>query len=759
MAELLDVEVKTKTAPAPAAPMPVRAAIAVVMTYFPRIDETFILREINELERNGQPVLVVPITHGMQRVIHEEAKPWVRRALYTPFFSFAILRSNVRALLTEPMRYLRLVKTLVAGTIWRPSTLVRTLAVVPKGVHLARVLGEMGIHHVHSHFATHATSLAYIISSMSDITYSFTVHGPDVFVHRLLLREKIRKASFVRCVSTFNKAFLTGLYPRESEGKVEVVRSGLDPVVYADAARHAPREEAAGTRPALIVTVAALSPRHGYPFLIDACARLVKAGLDIECRIVGDGPLRDETERWIAQQGLSDRVKILGNLPQHEVARLMGAADVFVTPNIIAVDGQMDGIPISLMEAMAAGKPVVASAISGIPELVQNHVSGILVDAAYAEKLADAIRTLIENPQLRERLGQAGQKTVSQSFHVRRTARALLSLFDRGQQAPKQTIADSMAALNWSRLGVQALGVRRVTERAQSTIVEMAVSDGVMRRDVIVRQARPDPENREAAFASMRNEFESMSVLRQSMDSAEPNGGGTVYSLPRLLMFDEPHGAIVMERADGVSLAGLMRDARRRGRVQRLRVALRKSVTWLRTMQQHTRGDEDGRYVLTAVVLLALRDLDLAAAGDASLRRQHASIRDRLRELESRAGDEPMPVVGRHGSFRPENIFIGDRRVDVIDFSRYREGLPLEDVAELLVRTEVAFATPLLRARWPQLQREILSGFGATPDSAALHLFTAASALRMLSCLGDDDPVSLRWRRRVLRRIVRRSLA
>jgi colanic acid/amylovoran biosynthesis glycosyltransferase len=752
LAELL-VEVATTEKTAAAATMPVRAAIAVIMTYFPRIDETFILREINELERSGQPVLVVPITQGQGRVIHEEAKPWVRRALYTPFFSLAILRSNLRALFREPKRYLGLLKTLVAGTIWRPSTLVRTLAVVPKGVYLAEVLQERGIRHLHSHFATHATTLAYIIHRMSGISYSFTVHGPDVFVHRLLLREKISRARFVRCVSTFNKAFLAGLYPRLTEGKLEVVRSGLNPDVYSDAALHAP--PATKSRPVQILTVAALSPRHGYPFLIDACARLCKAGIDLECRIVGDGPLRGETERWIAQHGLTDRVKILGNLPQHEVARLMGAADLFVSPNIIAVDGQMDGIPISLIEAMAAGKPVVASAISGIPELVQHNVSGILVDAAYAEKLAEAMRVLIENPQLRERMGRAGQKRVQQEFHVARTSRALVALLDREEPAPR-SIADAMAALSWSRLGVQAVGVRRVHERAQSTLVEMAITDGVSRRDVIVRQARPEPETRAAALEQMRVEFESMSVLRQSMDAAGPNGSGTVYSLPRLLMYDEPHAAIVMERADGTSLAGLMREARRRGRTQRLRVALRKSATWLRNMQQHTRGDEDGRHIVTAVVLLALRDLDLAAAGDAALRRQHVAIRTRLRALESRAIDEPMPVVGHHGSFRPDNIFIGDRRVDVIDFSRYREGLPLEDVAELLVHVELAFVHPLRRRRLPELQREILNGFGASPDSHALRLFTATAALRMLSCPGDEAGFG---RRRALRRIVSRSLA
>ncbi|MFP5247488.1 MAG: glycosyltransferase, partial [Thermoanaerobaculia bacterium] len=297
----------------------VRAAIAVIMTRFPRIEDTFILREINELERNGQPVLVVPVMRSEATVLHEEARPWLSRAFFTPFLSWEITRSNAAALLQNPLHYLRLLFFLIAGTILRPSTLIRTLALFPKSVHLARVLRERGIRHVHAHFATHATTMAYIISAFSDITYSFTVHGPDVFVHRLLVREKIRKAKFVRAISTFNKAFLCGLYPDETAGKVEVIRTGVNPDVYADAASEAVRHE----RP-LILSVSELMPSRGFPYLVDACARLIRAGMDVECRIVGEGPLRDVTEQWIAEHGLADRVKLLGAQPQHEVARLMG---------------------------------------------------------------------------------------------------------------------------------------------------------------------------------------------------------------------------------------------------------------------------------------------------------------------------------------------------------------------------------------------------------------------------------------------------
>ena len=703
----------------------VRTAIGVIVTRFPRIDETFILREINELERNGQPVLVVPILHDQGRVIHEEAKPWVRRAFYTPFLSFGILRSNAIAFFRHPLRYLGLLLTLIAETVMRPSTLLRTLVLFPKGVHLAVELPSRGIRHVHAHFASHATTAAYIIAALSDITYSFSVHGPDVFVHRVLLRRKIEKAKFVRAISTFNKAFLSGLYPVETEGKIEVLHSGVNPAIYADAA--------AGTTPhpgpIKLLSVAALTPSRGFPFLIDACARLAKAGVDFECSIVGEGPLRGATEQWIAQTGLADRVHLLGARPQHEVARLMGEADIFVLPSIIALDGQMDGIPISLMEAMAAGKPVVASALSGIPELVTHEVSGILVDAAYAGRLAQAVQKLVDDRELRERLGRTGQLRIRRDFNIRTIGPRLVALFDRQDHVNDVQVrtADRVQSLNWARLGATMLGIRRVHERADAFVAEVAISDGTTRRDVIVRRPRG-----EGAVERARTEFEILSTLRPSMGPDNLDETGAVaYTVPRLLMFDEPNAALVVERADGRSLAGGMRPA-----------AMFKAGKWLRIMQKGTRGDQDGRHVLTAVVLLAQRDLDLAVAADRALRGQASRILERIRELEARVARTPLQVVGHHGNFVPENVFIGEKLVDVMDFGAYRDGLALEDVAQMLLLVERK-----------HLRKAFLDGYGSTIDHDALQLFTITKALAMLARGGDD-----RSRRTMLRKAIGKAL-
>ena len=724
MTETLEVQGVTSTAvPPAAAPGPqVRTAIAVLMTHFPRIDDTFILREIDELERKGQPVVVVPIVRLHPRVVHEEAKPWMRRALFTPLLDAAIAGSNLRTFLRDPLIYLRILFTIVLRTMWRPSTLLRSVALFPKAIHLARVLAGMGIRHVHAHFASHAATAAWVISQVSDIGYSFTVHGPDVFVHRLLLREKIAGAKFVRCISVFNKAFLTGLYPDISRGKLEVVRTGVNPDVYEEASRLARRKPGA----LHILSLAALSPHRGFPVLIDACARLIKAGYDIECRIVGEGRLRRVTEQWIARHGLSDRVRLLGALPQHEVARLMGEADIFVFPSIIAVDGQMDGIPVSLMEAMAAGTPVVGSAISGIPELVKHEINGLLVDAAYPQRIEAAIRRLIEDPALRARLGDAGRQTVRQQFDIRRTSALLAALFDRNQPSP--TTAERIRELNWHRLGAVAVGVRRVHERADSYVAEVTISDGVSKQEVIVRQHCADTI--EESQARARNEFEVLTALRDRMQE----------SVPHLLMFDEPNAALIVERADGKSLAGILREGH-----GRIAPALRRAGAWLRTLQEKTRNEDDWRHLVTAVVVLGLQDLDLAAAADRVVLRRRIAIADRLRELEASIAGSYRPIVGRHGNFIPENIFIGSHRIDVVDFGSYREGLPLEDVAEILLQLELR--GPARASRW------FLEGYGSTVSPEGLQLFTLTRALEALARKGVG-----RRERRQLRRIILRSL-
>jgi glycosyltransferase involved in cell wall biosynthesis/tRNA A-37 threonylcarbamoyl transferase component Bud32 len=736
----------------------VRDAIAVLVARFPVLNEPYILREINELERHGQPVVLVPIVRQHSGVMHDEAKPWLRRALYTALLSPEVIAANVSRFVASPRAYLRLFFEVTLHSVLRPSLLWRTVALFPKSVYLAKALPREGVRHVHAHFATNAAMMAYIISSLSDITYSFTVHGPDIFVKRAFLREKIRRAKFIRAVSTFNKAFLVGLFPEEAGNKVEVVHIGVNPEVYEEA-----RAESRHTRPLpQVITVATLSPFKGLSYLVDAIAKLKREGYDVECSIVGDGPTRHTLQKWIEKQDVADRVTILGARPQHDVARLISESDVFVLPSVIAHDGQMDGIPISLMEAMAAGVPVIASAISGIPELVRNEICGILVDATNAEQLAISIRRVTENNELRATLARAAQEKVRQEFDVRRTVTELIDLLDRNAAAAPE-MAEEVGCASWPGLKIQTVGVRAMHQRRDSAIAEITAFDGVSVRDLIVKRQRSRAGESSAAADRARHEFEVLTELRLKMTNLASEATSQVaYTVPRAIQLDLTNASVLMERARGKSLADVVRNARNRRVASRASMPLRRAGVWLRMMQSETVYDDDGRNLLTAIVVIALRDLDLAAVASKRLRNARTKIVAALRALEQRVASRPLAVTGHHGDYWPGNIFIGPRVVEVIDFEGYREGLALEDVAYFLVHLRLTMSYPTFGRALQKLIDRFLDGYhgGDARDADALRLFTIAKALQVIARgLGQHGGLRNGWNRRVLEDLILRSLS
>ena len=374
--------------------------IAVLVSRFPLITETFILREIIELERLGQPVRLVPMIRENPTVVHEAARPWVGRALFSPWK------------IGFPWTRIPLLLRLVAGTITRPATLLRTVALFPKSVWLARQLEREGVTHLHAHFATHPATMALVISTLTGIPFSFTVHAHDIQLDRSLLRWKIREAQFVRSISGYNRRFLEELYP-EARGKIDVIHVGVP--LPADI-RPLPAQPR-------VLCVAAHKPYKGLPVLIEACRILRREGVPFHCDVIGDGPMRSELEA-MNHDGV---VTLLGPRNEDEVARMMDEAMLFVLPSIIAPDGQMEGIPVALMEALAHGRPAVTTRISGIPELVRDGENGLLVEPGDPVALARAMRTLLEDRERAAVMGARGREIVRNEFELRSCTAQLLA--------------------------------------------------------------------------------------------------------------------------------------------------------------------------------------------------------------------------------------------------------------------------------------------------------------------------------------------
>ncbi|HEY0370932.1 MAG TPA: glycosyltransferase family 4 protein [Thermoanaerobaculia bacterium] len=398
------------------APQQQRRTVAVGLSRFPTVTETFILREVTEMERQGQPVRLVPLIKENPPVVHDAAKPWTQRALYTPWLSPTIALANLEAFVRKPLRYLGTLAKIIRGT--SPKMLLGTLAIFPKSVWLAQQLVHEGVQHLHVHYASHPATMALIVSRFAPITFSFTVHAFDIQGDRSLLDWKIAEAQFVRSISQYNKRFLEGLYPKEAQNKIEVVHVGIEPDVYDTNIRAFPRR---------ILCVAGHRPYKGLPYLIEACRILRSEGIELRCDIIGDGPLRPQLEAM----NRDNVVNLLGPRQETEVARMMAEASLFVLPSIVDDDGMMEGIPVALMEAMATGRAVVSTTTAGIPELVENGVNGLLVPPRDPQALAGAIRTLITDTEKARAMGERGRAKVRAEFDLRHSATQLLSLIDR----------------------------------------------------------------------------------------------------------------------------------------------------------------------------------------------------------------------------------------------------------------------------------------------------------------------------------------
>ncbi|MDZ7267833.1 MAG: glycosyltransferase [candidate division KSB1 bacterium] len=419
-----DREAKTQRQPAPAtikAP-PAGIKLAYIMSRFPKISETFILYEMLEQERLGIPVEIYPLLREHQPVVHPEAVALTRRAHFQPFLSTPILQAHWHFLRSHPAVYLRTVVEALRGTWGSLNFFVGALGILPKSVRFAYEMQQQGITHIHAHFANHPALAAMIIHRLTGIPFSFTAHGSDLHKDRRMLDQKVAAAAFAVTISAFNKEVMVAACGEAARRKIHLIPCGIDPAVF-----HPPAAEPAD-KTLRLLCVASLEEVKGHRFLIEACRRLSLAGVDLVCDLVGDGPQRQAIEQQIAAGGLSDRILLHGSRPRREVAQRLQTAQVKVLASVPTKSGKREGVPVVLMEAMASGLPVVASRLSGIPELVEHGRTGLLVDPGDVDGLVQALQQLHADPELRRRLGQAGREKVLAHFNLHRNTERLAHL-------------------------------------------------------------------------------------------------------------------------------------------------------------------------------------------------------------------------------------------------------------------------------------------------------------------------------------------
>jgi colanic acid/amylovoran biosynthesis glycosyltransferase len=402
---------------------PGQRRIAYLIGTYPVLTTTFIDRELRELQRRGLSVHVL----SLRRPTHDEAVPGIAAAAANtshllPVAGSRFILDQLFFLATRPLRYLSTLACL--GTRPHPSfrSRLKTMLHFLEGVCAARRLAAYGVDRCHVHFVDRAAVVGIVVSRLLRIPYSLSIHaGPDIFVEPILLAEKLDEASFVVTCTGFNKRYLENALGHRADSKIEVLYHGIE-------LDQQPERVPSRAEPKLILSIGQLRERKGFAHLIQACHLLRSDGQDFACEIIGSGPQHGELQSLIDELDLDGTVVLRGSLPHAEVLGRLDQASAFALGCVVARDNNRDGIPNVLLEAMAAGVPVVSTRISAIPELVRDGENGLLVPPGDDEALAGALARLLRDPELAARLGEAGRQTVERDFDVRRNAERLYAL-------------------------------------------------------------------------------------------------------------------------------------------------------------------------------------------------------------------------------------------------------------------------------------------------------------------------------------------
>jgi glycosyltransferase involved in cell wall biosynthesis len=404
---------------------PAALRLAYMATGYPYPSHTFIQNEVRALRALGLDIT----TFVHRRATPDEILSPADRETFATTFAIRplrplpFLRAHLAALLTNPSGYLRAARAAVRLRGEGSRSLLWQLFYLGQAVVLWHRCRIAGLRHIHSHFANVSSDVALLATEVGGEgwSWSFTMHGPTELydVSWFRLRQKVERAAWVVCISHFARSQLMGLVEASHWSKLQVIHCGVDTAELRSHARQTP----SGDERLRIVSVGRLVPVKGQLVLLEAFAELIGAARDARLTLIGDGPMRATLERAAIELGLQHRVEICGALGHPQVIEHMTAADILCLPSFA------EGVPIVLMEAMAIGLPVLTTRIMGIPELVEDGVSGVLVAPGSRDELRSALQGLIDDRDRRQALGRAAQERVVAHFDLWTAAEQLHALF------------------------------------------------------------------------------------------------------------------------------------------------------------------------------------------------------------------------------------------------------------------------------------------------------------------------------------------
>ncbi len=398
-----------------------KTPIAYLTGEYPRATDTFIQREVAALRAQGQPVETCSVRRtGVEHLVGDEQKAEAKATFYILAAAkspLTLLGAIFGALFRNPARFFRALGLAIKTAPPGLRNLIFQLFYFAEAAVLAAHLRKKGVRHLHNHIAKSSCSVAMLMSEMSGIPYSFTLHGPDIFFapDHWRLDEKIARAKFVACISHFCRSQAMAFSDPKHWAKLHIIHCGVDP------ARYDANEDPVETN---LLFVGRLAPVKGLPILLRALEPLKAEYPQIHLTVIGDGPGRKTLESHAEAAGLAENVSFVGYKSQSEVAEALAASDLFVLPSFA------EGVPVVLMEAMAARRPVVTTHIAGIPELVTDGASGLLVPPGNSHALSAAIGKILANPARATAMGIAGRAMVEKAFDIKKEAARLGQLLD-----------------------------------------------------------------------------------------------------------------------------------------------------------------------------------------------------------------------------------------------------------------------------------------------------------------------------------------
>ncbi len=399
---------------------PAPPPITYVIGTYPSLTTTFIDREISALIARDIDVRVISLRRPRTELSDSQQSLALRTEYVLPVRPLAMIGSQLTWLMRRPFAYFRLLAYLLTRP-HGPASRPRTVAHFMMGVDVARRLRGAPGSRIHAHFADRAATVALVASRLLGTTYSLTAHANDIYVSPTLLEMKIVNSAVTVTCTEYNLQHLQGTLGPEAGRRVRRIYHGLD------LERYTSIEPASGPTP-LVVSVGQLKEKKGLRHLIEAMAILRDRGFDAECAIVGDGPLRAALGTLIRELRLDERVRLVGALPHPAVVDRYRNARMFVLPCVVAEDGDRDGIPNAILEAMAAGVPVISTPISGIPEAVRDGETGLMVEPANSQRLADAIERLGRDDALWNLLSRSARAFVVREFELARNTDRFLEV-------------------------------------------------------------------------------------------------------------------------------------------------------------------------------------------------------------------------------------------------------------------------------------------------------------------------------------------